>query len=69
MSKIDIKKFPETLFDFPTIGTNLTREKATEIISAWSPAAVDEFLRRYPHYAEKKIEAVVNPPAGKEDKK
>lgn len=49
MFKIKIDEFPETIFDFPYIGNNLTRKDIAEITKEWNEAQLANFAAKFPH--------------------
>lgn len=49
MFKIKLEEFPETLFDFPYIGNNITRKDVAEITKEWNEAQMANFAAKYPH--------------------
>jgi hypothetical protein len=65
MHKIDLSQFPEKgTFDFPAIGSNLTREKVKEITDTWTQPEIEIFAAKYPN----KVVAVKNSGAPEKDK-
>lgn len=48
--KIKLEEFPETPFDLPYIGNNITRKDVAEITKTWNEAQMANFAAKFPHF-------------------
>jgi len=51
--KIKLDSFPEKgTFDFPIIGSGLTRDKVEDITKDWNQAQIEKFQASFPHMVD-----------------